>query len=82
MTALGLKVTKSLLSVSMINYPSEQACGCEVIVNDCSIGDGPASSSLNMVDLSSNFSFYINDHSKYQNIILVFGMISDRKYMQ
>ena len=82
MTALGLKVTKLVLSVSMINYPSKQACGSEVIINDCSIGDGLTGSSLNMVDLSSNFSFYINDHSKYQNIILVFGMISDRKYMQ
>ena len=45
MTALGLKVIKSLLSVSMINYPSKQACGCEVIVNDRSIGDGLTGSS-------------------------------------
>ena len=37
MTAIGLNVTKSLLSVSMINYPSKQACGCEVMVNDLSI---------------------------------------------
>ena len=64
MNTLGLNVPASLLSISMINYPSKQACGYEVMVNDRFTGDGLTGSSLSMNDLHQTFHFSINDRSR------------------
>ena len=84
MTALGLNVLESLLSISMINYQPKQACGCEVVVNDRFIGDQALKVRIQAwVTFHQTFHFSINDHSKFQylnKIILVFGMISEKKY--
>ena len=55
MIATGLNVLESLPSISIINTQTIQACGCGVVVNSRSSGEGVSGSSLCTSDLSSAF---------------------------
>ena len=59
-------ILESSLFIIMINY-SVQARGGGVVVNDRSNVDGVSGQSPSMGDLSSDFYFFINYYSKYQN---------------
>ena len=50
MIATGLNVLESLLSISMISYYQDQACGSGLVVNNRSSADGDSGSSPCMSD--------------------------------
>ena len=81
MIATGLNVLESLLSISMISTPLNQACGCGLVGNNLSSGDGVSGSSPSWETFHQLFNFSINGHSKYQNtVFFIFKLINKKKY--
>ena len=77
MIATALKVIEPLLSIRMINFSNGSSCGCGLVVNNRSSGDGVSGSSLCM-----DVRFSINDHSKYQNTGFLFSNLQVKKKIQ